>query len=655
MVLKCFALLLAAVSASQISPTEKVIDMLEKLKEEVEQENAAEQSNFQEFSQFCTSTEAKKEEAVKLLKDQTAENEATFQQKTSDYAEASAEEAERKSKAESLALQLEAKKKECSQEKSAYESSDADLSAAVLGLESAISRLNTTKDLPTASLLQLGSKMKDSLNLAEAMGFLKDPKRKAAAAFLQGGHNSVPDDSWKRKEEYEFQSGDVVDMLSNLLADFEKERDAGRSEWTATQNSCTAFKSSRSDEISDNEQALLDATQAAASLKGEVSDAKQSLATSKSELKAEETYLAQLQAECSERKADFEQRSKARADEATALGKAIAVMKEKVLDVTSAEAEDVAAPAFLQKVMAHEHETVSVQSSESKSEKAQRGTLQWHAASLLAAAGTRLRSSRLSGLALRIQQVPATDPLSVVKDLVRELIGKLQQEAEEAATQKGFCDSALSKARHERDRRFREAMKINAKLGRQESKREQLRSELDLLLPGIAEVKADLLSASELRANESRANLATIQESRLASRAVDEAISELSKFYRKAARRARNYDMSLLQLSSAKKETPVVPAGFEGSYAGKQDAADGVLKLMEVVRDDFKNTAEMTKVAEEKAAEEFTKMQQDMKVEIASKETKKKLSEEDLATTLNEHGIAGRSLANPQGFATAVH
>ena len=48
-----------------------------------------------------------------------------------------------------------------------------------------------------------------------------------------------------------------------------------------------------------------------------------------------------------------------------------------------------------------------------------------------------------------------------LQDMVQGLVNQLLEEAAKQATQKGFCESAMGKATKERDRRLREAKKLN--------------------------------------------------------------------------------------------------------------------------------------------------------------------------------------------------
>merc|ERR1719207_383093 len=75
----CSALL---ASASEVSPVEKVITLLEDLKTETEDEGKAEAATYDEFACFCKSTTEEKTDAIKNTQDTIEGLAATLQEQT---------------------------------------------------------------------------------------------------------------------------------------------------------------------------------------------------------------------------------------------------------------------------------------------------------------------------------------------------------------------------------------------------------------------------------------------------------------------------------------------------------------------------------------------------------------------------------------------
>lgn len=300
--------------------------MLEDLKAEAVAEGTTEETNYKKFSDFCSSTQKAKEDAVKLGEDKSEEHTAGITQKTSSYEETLAEIEERKTKGETLSSEKEASVAQCKDDQESFESSEADLAAAVVGLESAVSKVTSKSE----SLVQLGHLQK-SLDLAEALGFLQSQKKAQTLSLLQAAPWLEEAGAEYNKKDYAFQSAGVVSTLQDLLKEFREERSKGQEEWKKTKQACSDFETSRSKEISDNSAAISAAETTAATLKGDVADVKQLLLETQNSLKDDRAYLAELKTSCSSRDSDFQQRSKMRSDETKAIEQAIQVMKEKAM------------------------------------------------------------------------------------------------------------------------------------------------------------------------------------------------------------------------------------------------------------------------------------------------------------------------------------
>merc|ERR1740117_966052 len=135
-------------------------------------------------------------------------------------------------------------------------------------------------------------------------------------------------------------------------------------------------------------------------------------------------YLADLTAECEMKATDFESRQQLRAEELEAIAKAIEIMSSN--DVTGNA--DKHLPSLVQK-------SALVFLSAST-----RGEAQQRATDYLRIQGQRLNSRVLSALAVRVSD----DPFTKVKKMIKDLIVRLMEEANEEAEHKGWCDTELS-------------------------------------------------------------------------------------------------------------------------------------------------------------------------------------------------------------------
>jgi len=643
-----------SVAKSSISPTEKVIEMLETLLGEVETDSVQEKSEFAKFSKFCTDNTDDKTEAIKEGKAKIESENATVLKRTADFEKAQTDITEAKAKKEELEKAKEDNQRQFDEDKATFEATDADLSSAITGLEEAKAKLEASNSAEVAGFIQFDF-LDRTIKLAEAMGFLESPRRKELSAFLQ-----QKADPWVEgegaaynKKEYEFQSGGIVQTLKDLHTEFSDELTKVTSEFNATKRNYEDVKADTTTAIGTKEGEITASEQRAATAKQDADNAEEEMLEAIKTLKADKTYLSELTANCAARTSDFNQREKNREGEVKALGEAIKVMKDTVADLDkSVNGAFLQGPAysaepasFLQEESVSEQKTTAHAASTELSAQAARKSrlekaLTKKAMSMVAQSGAALNSFRLKGLAVRMTQAPAAadnangNTLGFVKNLVNDLINKLIQEAEAESTQKGFCDSEMDKAEYQRDRRKREAMKLSANLKALDTKHTELVEEIAVLTADISKLNKDLSNATTLRTTDSTANLKTIKECKEAFVATKSAIKTLTDFYAKANRAAARHDKKAEDVKAQEeiRDNSIT----EGSYAGKQQQSLGIVTLLEVVRDDFHETEIQTSEEEEDATKEFTKFKLASMEDISGKETKKELCEEDLKTTKND-------------------
>lgn len=641
--------LLPQIYGSSVTPLEKVISLLTDLKAQVTAEGQAEAATFANFTSFCSATDSSKSDVIKKGKAQIEASTATIKSKKADLTQAQADVKQRKDTAERLAREKDDNGAECSKASLAFNNSDADLSAAVNGLQGAINKLQKTKG--GASLLDLGRSIEKSLDLAAAIGFMEESDRDAATAFLQSAADPYVADAGAEynKSDYAFQSTGIVATLQSLFEKFQADKKAGQAAYKNTKQACDDTDKAKTDSLASNAASLKASSETAASLQIGIANEEQTLLQTEKTLREDEKYLKELKETCAARTADWNQRSQLRKEEASAIDSAVTVLKEKAAALAGATVNASvptknaslveifpnmdAAPSFFQQNLLRRSSLMA--KSKARSElMAQEMALTSQVVQQLTESGMRLQSSRISGLAVRMAleaEQPSnakTSPLQTVKTMVQKLVNKLNNEATQDANQKGQCDILLGKAKSERDRRFDELRKLESKLKTLEAKRVELRDDSDILKDQLTKLRQGLTDASAVRAKESEQNRFAIAQAKEGSAAVKSAISALGAFYKKAQRTADKYDgvPALIQSDA----TP--DAGFSGSYAGKQGASEGILSMMEVVQSDFEKSAASTKEAEDKAAEEFSKFKADSKTDIASKETSLKLKQDDFAT-----------------------
>merc|ERR1719313_1791627 len=260
--------------------------------------------------------------------------------------------------------------------------------------------------------------------------------------------------------------------------------------------------------------------------------------------------------------------------------------------------------------------------SEVSSSTSQQATLKEKVIESLVKSGQKLGSVAISHLAMKI----AEDPFIKVKKLIQELIERLVTEAAEEATKKGWCDTEMGEAKHNRDSNMGEIEEVNAELEGLEATKAKLEEEIATLTTEIADLNDSLTKETKMRGDEKAENMDTLDKAKAGLAATKDAYDVLQAFYKKAAKGK----VSLLQASPVDADAPAV---HSGAYKGGQQKAGGILAMLDVIISDFERTIKVTTKAEKASHREFVEFEKTSKTSIATKETGKSQAESDLKST----------------------
>merc|ERR1719201_2913802 len=137
----------------------------------------------------------------------------------------------------------------------------------------------------------------------------------------------------------------------------------------------------------------------------------------------DQKYLDDVVAGCEQKSSDFEERQKLRAEELEAITKAIEIISGEAVSGSA----DKHLPAFVQLSSFALRASAMAES-------------QGKVAVFLAAKAEELHSRMLSALATR---AAAGDPFGKVRKMIKDMIIKLMEEANEETEHKGWCDGEL--------------------------------------------------------------------------------------------------------------------------------------------------------------------------------------------------------------------
>merc|ERR1719424_2178258 len=570
-------------SKSDVTPVQKVIALMEGMLEKGKKEKHGEQVQFAAYKQFCDDTTTEKQRAIAEAEEQIEGLKADIQKYTANAAKLTKEIAELDEDISIWNGDIKAATNVREIEKADYDAMHKDYSESVDALQRAIAVLKKQSHDRKQSFVQVAALQNINLIPAEA--------KKTIDVFLQQSGDEGLAVSAPEANAYEFQSSSVVEMLEKLLDKFVDERTALEK---AEMNSKHAYDMLMQDLNAQIAQATADRGQKAETKAKKLqakADATGDLKDTTTTKNADSKYLADLTATCETKASDFESRQQLRADEIVAIEKAIEIISSGAV----AGNADKHLPSMLQ------GKTSFAQFlSESNTQAAQTRVAQY-----LKAQAKKLNSRVLSALATHVSD----DPFQKVKKMIKELIVRLMEEANEEAEYKGWCDTELSTNEQTRKEKTEAVETLHAEIDQLEASIAKLTEEIAELTKQVAELDAAMAKATEIRAAEKAKNTETITDAQDAQTAVAQALTVLKEFYAKAAE------------ATAFVQQKAEPEIFDKAYTGMGGESGGVVGMLEVIESDFARLESETKASEASAQKEYDEFMTDSKVDKAQKTT----------------------------------
>jgi len=613
-----------AVEDESVGAVAKIIQMLNDMSTKAKQEKKDEEVEFAKFKQFCI-------DGKPSLKKKIAKSAETIETLNAEIDKLGADIKTLGGEIGGLQGEVttfEADKKESTAQRekdhSAFVEEEQDYGESVDALERAIQVLQEKdRDIPGASLLQIQDK-------------LPVQAKSIISAFL--GMNQDSEFEPPEAKAYEAQSGGIIEMLKKLLDEFRAKLGQCQKE---EMNSKHAYNMVQQDLVDSIENANKDIEEKTAEKESKTEkramDKKELASTIEMKATDEET-LKNLDTECKQKTLSFEEKQQLRADEIGAIAKAMEILSDGRVDAGG------------QHIGLDQTGTAFVQTDRRDTFLGQSEGVHRRLREFLANEAQRLHSKNLGLLSEKV----AADPFAKVKKLIDDMITRLLEEANADAEKEGWCDTEMGKSKVTRNKLSEEIDGLTAAIEDGKGTIMKLTQELADLSDEIKDLDAQMGEATQLRADEKAKNKATIVDAQGAQKAVAAATAVLKDFYAKAAQatalvqtKAKPALLSRgIKMGTEEWEALANP-NFEGTidkghkegmqtfgetYKGNQDAAGGVMALLEVALSDFANLEADTKASEAEAVASFDAFMVDSKKSKAKKSKKIEMDQADRAS-----------------------
>jgi hypothetical protein len=593
---------------AKVTPVQKVIELMNGMLAKGKEEKHAEQVQYAAYKQFCDDTSAEKTRAIAEADELMMKLKADIEKFTADVAQLTADIADHEEdiavwtgdmKAATLVRQI---------EKKDYDTTHTDYSESIDALKRAIEVLKAqdhdrSQAAASASFQQLRV-------LKDRTGFPLEARR-TIQAFLEEGQ---PDEglavSAPEAEGYEFQSSGIIEMLEKLLDKFIAERTTLEKEELSSKQAYEMLMADLENGIS--------AASADKDAKTETKAKKlEAKATAEGNLEdttvardADQKYLDDLTATCGQKASDFEARQQLRAEELLAV--------EKAIEIISSGAVAGNAETYMPTMLQFKQETVRQSLSQLRVTEQKSGTLRNRATVYLQRRAKEIQSRLLDALAARLADTGENsfDPFVKVRKMIKDLIVKLMEEANDEAAHKGWCDTELATNEKTRTQKTEGVQMLNADIDELTASIAKLTEELAELSQAVADLDKAMADATKLRGEEKEKNEETVKDAQEAQTAVAQAMTVLKEFYGTAADAT-----AFVQEAKKGQRRQEPPAIFDSPYKGMGGEGGGVIGMLEVIQSDFARLEAETGAAEENAQKEYDAFMTDSKVDKESKDT----------------------------------
>eukprot|EP00933_Yihiella_yeosuensis_P035724 TRINITY_DN2930_c0_g1_i6.p1 TRINITY_DN2930_c0_g1~~TRINITY_DN2930_c0_g1_i6.p1 ORF type:complete len:668 (+),score=261.01 TRINITY_DN2930_c0_g1_i6:190-2004(+) len=498
--------------------------------------------------------------------------------------------------------------------KDLFDKADADFDATIKALEDAIAGLKDSaadadatsdKEAGVAALLQHPLLLENLNDEQEAM-LLEISSQKPVS--------KKDKKTLMNKKQYEFKSGKVVQLLTEMMLDFQEKMKASKqAEQKAVQEHKFAVqdldKAKKAADTSKSEKAAVkgEAEQTIADLEG-------TLKTASDNKAADEKSLEETTANCARKESEWNARKESRYGEEKAIIAAIEILA-KVGGVRT-EVPTPSATALIAETV-DDPTSKDARAMVAKMLRTQAEHAQYDSASL----------------ELLATEIENQNDEKTGKELVMSINKqkwKLEQEQLMEDKKKQWCDKEHDATNKSIVEMTAEVEKLNATLLAKTAKVAELSEDIDKCRARIDELDASTQEATEIRQADKKENKEAILDAKNAVDAVKEAIKVLSEFYASASENAANTLQSAFVQRGV--DLPDAPETWGASYTGVADPNNqpgGVVAILEKTMADFSKMLADTESQEEEDQTEYEKQLGDWAVEKARLTTESELKSEE--------------------------
>merc|ERR1719401_1959151 len=401
---------------------------------------------------------------------------------------------------------------------------------------------------------------------------------------------------------YKSHSTNILDVLEDLkekaedeLADLRKAESSAKHNYEMLKQSLDDQMAADTKDMNEEKASKAAAEETKATAVGDLSETTKMLANGEEVLQTTGTT-------CMTVAADHEATMKGRAEEL----KVIATAK-KILEETTGGAEE------------KTYSLIQVISQTGSSLRTRADLANAEIVSLIKKLAREHHSAALAQLASRVAAVvrygasSGEDPFEKVKSLIRDMIVKLESEANSEATEKAYCDEEMAKTKAKKEELDHTISKLTSKIDKAAAKSASLKEDVKMLQAQLAKIARSQAEMDALRSEEHKDYLEAKHDLELGLSGVRKALAVLRDYYASGDGSALLQDGADLGAAMTQPAMPVK----HGKASG---AGSSIIDILEVVDSDFAKNLATEESQEADSLAEYEKTTQVNKITKTLKE-----------------------------------
>jgi len=590
-------------------PIEKVIKLLDGLKEKSITEGKAEAVAFTKFQYWCSTSVttlsgaiADEKETIDELTDQLA---GLKKQKASLEEDISTLEEELKN------MQASAKeaKDDRADEAKLYNKANKDLESTITAVEGCIKALSGAEKT-TESLLSA----KKSVKLVLALVSLEvtETQRSVLEGFAEKPKQLAAGDEAAHVDKYDFKSENVIELLKNLKLSFEDGKLAGTKAETNALNAYDLAKKARDNSITAAEKSKKKKETELASTKTSIADATLELKNTNKDLKDDSKTLNDTQDSCRVKTGEWNERSNTRTLEIAAMDKAMEILAESAGVRTKAPGNPVPPPSPASALIQLLNVRDTVNDPKMK------------AVALLKEVAKDTKSRALERLAVEVA-AHLNGPFDAVNNMVEKMIFRLMDEQKQEDEHKLWCDQEIKKTNVMKDDKDDKIADLRAEIKVENGEVAKLKTQITAANKMISDIVTFVKEATEIRGTGKQENKLAIKDATDAQTSLTNAIAVLTAFYKDSGA----IDKEPWEFIQKGVKLPKNPATWSKSYTGEGNT--GIIAILEGVLSDFSKMEADTKAQEAQDQKAFEDAMKDNSIEKAGRTQEVTMKEAEMA------------------------